>query len=81
MQGPTSKPAAGLRSSRVSCHRSSSLTPLVPLLAHNHAGRLEFVRHFFLNWEGLLLGGVFVGGLGVTAVKLYMHERVDDMRR
>jgi hypothetical protein len=45
------------------------------------SGRLDFLKHWFLNWEGLLIGGVFVGGLGVTAVKLYLHERVDDLAR
>lgn len=73
--------AAGLRSSRASCHRSSSSSTTLLVLLGPNAGRLEVVKHWFLNWEGLLLGGVFVGGLGVTAVTLYMHERVDDMRR
>lgn len=44
-------------------------------------GRLDFLKHWFLHWEGLLIGGVFVGGLGVTAVKLYLNERLDDMAR
>lgn len=45
------------------------------------AGRLDFLKQWFLHWEGLLIGGVFVGGLGVTAVKLYLNERLDDMAR
>ena len=39
------------------------------------------MKHWFLNWEGLIIGGVFVGGLGWTAVKLYLNERLDDIGR
>lgn len=45
------------------------------------AGRLDFVKHWLLHWEGLLIGGVFVGGLGMTAAKLYVNERMDDIAR
>lgn len=45
------------------------------------AGRLDFVKQWFLHWEGLLIGGVFVGGLGVAAVKVYVEERLDDLGR
>lgn len=57
-------------------------------LSHMHVfcvpagpGRFDFLKTWFLNWEGLLIGGVFVGGLGVTAVKLYINERLDDLGR
>jgi hypothetical protein len=45
------------------------------------AGRLDFLKQLFLQWEGLLIGGVFVGGLSLTAVRLYINERLDDLAR
>jgi hypothetical protein len=44
-------------------------------------GRLDFLKQLFLQWEGLLIGGVFVGGLGLTAVRIYINERLDDLAR
>lgn len=69
-----------------SAPRSSSLpacnifcdNPAPSIKPPPHTGRLQT---WFFQWEGLLIGGVFVGGLGIGAVKVYLNERLDDLGR
>jgi hypothetical protein len=45
------------------------------------AGRLHALKQLFLRWEGLLVGGFFLGGLGLLSARVYMRERLGDISR
>lgn len=59
-------------------------TCLVPSCAHAGcvgAGRFDGAKAWLLRYEGLLVGGAFMGGLSWMVVKTYLTERVDDIAR
>jgi hypothetical protein len=44
-------------------------------------GRLDAAKAWLLQWEGLLVGGVAIGGISAIAVRVYSEERMDDLDR
>ncbi len=45
------------------------------------AESIAALQSWAVRWEGLLLGGAFLGGLVVLAFRIYATEREDDWHR